>query len=1490
MGAKGIFVSSILSPMKTIIRILGSLLTGFFFLLDSSLTAQEISINQSFTSDTVIMPFGGVGPVYSVKFSGSVALHSDSSLVRVVLNDNNDNHYLIYEAYPMITDDTAFSVAGVCDETFFLDGIQPASVRIDIINSKLVFGSLNLDTGYIAHASELQAQAKWTNDSLKINMINHRIQEEEMFWRAGRNALLERSFADKERFFRKKYNISGYEFYTGGVFEFSFNRHRSPADPIVVSEFDWRSHHHANDETSPYWDGETYTNTEWRTGWITPIRNQYGCQSCTIFADVAAVEAYTNLYFNNNDPGEEHRHQLDIDLSELQVMRCCGTGDTGLTCGYQTTLDVGFLEMLLDGVYEDNCMASYYTVYGNQTTFNPPCPSCNNPEKEYIKVKYYNTASADSDAVIQKELIRHGPLACVIPDMDHAMLLVGYKTYNLGDVVYRGSGPGDPDIVIDEKCHFLNVPSWFFKDSYGGNAFNTFSLDHSQFDALYYPYDSIKRRKPIDILFSDEDGDGYYWWGVHRDANGLQVNPATFKNCPPGVTAADEDCDDWDVTVGPYNEDTTPGSGPLYSCKPNLCETRADEPLIINEQTPNSEKIWNTNCHVDQNIIIESTTLTIHAEVFFSPGAKIIVMPGGKLELKGTNQQFPARLSSGCGEMWGGIEVHGDTKAKQEIINGFDANHGLVSIENGIVENAICGVRIANQGINPDFFSTVTHDQYYPSGGILQAKLATFRNNQIGTNFYPYRNFDENDLPKADESYLAGCTFETTTTLLNQSTPDYLLKLNGVNGIRITGSTFRNGNFQPAPLGPDYPYRGRGIYCYNSDLYLHDTTGFDSKFQYLEYGIYSMHSGLNSAYVSLKNTTFTSNKYGAYFSGYSEINPVEIRNNVFSFTQNYTTSNPGDTKLYGLYLNNCSGYKVSLNTFNGSDFSGEGNLYGAIINNSGTNTNFIYKNVFNQLDFGLQSQNRNRGLAYLPDKLIGGTVVYPVESGLCFKCNDFFGCKNDIVVVADELNPPDGSGITKNQGTDQGSNSPMAAKEPAGNTFSSISDTSHKQDIDISNSVENIIYLHHHSHPVFRVIPDKDHINNSEKVTLQEHSSPYADYNSILSCPPAEYPGFDFSEMKCKVNEARIKIDSLSSLLWLFVDGGSTDDKNELVLNSTPDQSLELYQDLLGTSPYLSDTVLESAVAKEDVLPNAMITDVLVANPQAAKNEEILNALEERINPLSDSSWNEIIKGVDTVAARERLESQLADWIATKERCTNELLAICLADSNKARGRDSLISLLGTDPVLTSQYKLVNYYIDAQDFPAAESLLEQISAHYSLDEAGVETNQRYLSLLPLLEQLYNDTSGFTLPDSVQQVVLTGIAQNEVDFPGALARDILIFAGLTDYREPVLTNITLKSGKRYHKENKTTVSSSFLKIYPNPCRSYTTIEYDIKSTGNSSLKISLLNMENRILLTRQLMKTAGCLILPVKGWNPGIYFVKLELDGKCLEARRIVVFQ
>lgn len=69
---------------------------------------------------------------------------------------------------------------------------------------------------------------------------------------------------------------------------------------------------------------------------------------------------------------------------------------------------------------------------------------------------------------------------------------------------------------------------------------------------------------------------------------------------------------------------------------------------------------------------------------------------------------------------------------------------------------------------------------------------------------------------------------------------------------------------------------------------------------------------------------------------------------------------------------------------------------------------------------------------------------------------------------------------------------------------------------------------------------------------------------------------------------------------------------------------MEIRQELLDASPYLSDTVMISAAEKESVLPNSIITEVLIANPQSTKSDKVLDKLDERVEPPSGNQITKI--------------------------------------------------------------------------------------------------------------------------------------------------------------------------------------------------------------------------------------------------------------------------
>lgn len=931
--------------MKVIYFVFISLIIMLFIGLSTN--AQVIQINQTFSADTVFAPFSGSTPVYSLNMSGSVNLYSDSSLIRVILIDVYGNHHLVFESYPMITYGNAFDTLNACDETKYLDGIICDSLRIDIISAFLDLDSLILDTNYISGIKQLQAQAKWISDSLKIHVMNQRIAGEHMYWKAGRTSVVEMTFPEKERHFGSdKFYCEGFDYYKGGIFEFLSIRDSSKSSSAYVDRFDWRNRHGANNASSPYFNGSPspyYDGDTCGTGWLTEAKDQPSAV-CWAYAGVGAVEALINLFFNEHySESQPTYHHIDLNLSEWQVVAC-----NGRDCDPSTPIiSMGDPRMALNyfrdsSVVDEACMP--------QEDLDRKCgEQCNDPD-EIVSITKNDSIGIISDTTFTNEdwlkrcLITYGPLACSIKDYpsqgdNHVMTLVGFTSLYENDLVYLDSENPANNIVIEKDSPLIGTSSWFFKNSdgptWGNHGFFQIGFPYSRFLTEGYMNRKIfgdiirNGHTNAEIRCVDKDGDGYYWWGIHMDSTGNSVNPQ-LCNCPDSITNPDfEDCDDSDPDVGPYNLE--PADGPLYECLPD-CDVFSDDPYIINQ-----DDSIKRNLHFNRNVVVNpGATLKIkNCTVSFSGQAKLVVKQGGKLVIE------YATLTTKCpGVMWQGVEVWGYSGYTQ---NDPEHPQGKVEMVSGTIEKAKIGITTVNYEYVPD------GDTMFPmptfAGGIIQAENSDFINNIVAIEFYPYR------FPNT--SYFKNCSFESTSDFLEHKLPDYFLKMFGVDSVEIFSCSFintRNTNI-------DSCFKwGGGIFSYNSSVVVKKLNSQTEKckFQRLTRGIYALNSG-DTKSVTVEDAEFTENYRTVYLSGMGSVNATRIVLNDIK-----VPAPPANIEQYpyGLYLDYCTGYKVEANTFWST--TREDPTIGLIVNNSGPEDNIIYRNTFKKLYAGIIAQNRNR--------------------------------------------------------------------------------------------------------------------------------------------------------------------------------------------------------------------------------------------------------------------------------------------------------------------------------------------------------------------------------------------------------------------------------------------------------------------------------------------------------------------------------------------------
>lgn len=78
----------------------------------------------------------------------------------------------------------------------------------------------------------------------------------DMYWRAGQTTITHLSYQQKEDFFGKKFNLLGFDYYKGGVYESLKKLSNTKQTSEYINSFDWRNRHGANNPNSPYFDGD----------------------------------------------------------------------------------------------------------------------------------------------------------------------------------------------------------------------------------------------------------------------------------------------------------------------------------------------------------------------------------------------------------------------------------------------------------------------------------------------------------------------------------------------------------------------------------------------------------------------------------------------------------------------------------------------------------------------------------------------------------------------------------------------------------------------------------------------------------------------------------------------------------------------------------------------------------------------------------------------------------------------------------------------------------------------------------------------------------------------------------------------------------------------------------------------------------------------------------------------------------------------------------
>ncbi len=477
----------------------------------------RIVINKDVSGNIQLSPFKSDRSISGLTISCDITFNSDSSLVRIILVDEDYNEYLICEAYPLLNESNTFSLNDFAEETSYLLNIIPQMIEIEVVDASVFLKEITTrkEEKLITKAT---MDRSWQQNSEKIKRINENLKKKGGLWVAGETSVSKLTYKEKKELFGGRVpNLQGFEYYVGGIFvmpgaleseinvqDLSEQPSLSNASPFA-DEFSWRNRHGQD--------------------WVTSVKNQGWCGSCWAFGAIGATELLVNLYYNKH---------LDLNLSEQDLLSCsnsgnCSGGSGILALDYLTTA----------GAVDEDC----FSYWANDLPCYDKCPNPN----ECIKISGKNVFTNNPENELKKMLIS-GPICGRVNAWSHLMTLVGYKVIQRGDNIYVKDNTHDYWITVTDDNPIIGKTAWLFKNSWSsewgdsGYVYLVTSINGLDGSILALgPVISLKLNDS-DISCIDADNDGYYSWGIGPKP----------PHCPP---CPDEpDGDDSDPCLGPMDE------------------------------------------------------------------------------------------------------------------------------------------------------------------------------------------------------------------------------------------------------------------------------------------------------------------------------------------------------------------------------------------------------------------------------------------------------------------------------------------------------------------------------------------------------------------------------------------------------------------------------------------------------------------------------------------------------------------------------------------------------------------------------------------------------------------------------------------------------------------------------------------------------------------------------------------------------------------------
>jgi hypothetical protein len=682
-------------------------------------------------------------------------------------------------------------------------------------------------------------------------------------------------------------------------------------------------------------------------------------------------------------------------------------------------------------------------------------------------------------------------------------------------------------------------------------------------------------------------------------------------------------------------------------------------------------------------------------------------------------------------------------------------------------------------------------------GIIISTSGSAFLNCGIGVKFLPYKNIIGTS-EFGNKSFFSATTFQNDIHYPFAIAPVHAYLDNCI-GIRFISSNFTN-------LSSTYMLSlpSIGIKAMNANFTIIGGTSFSNFYHAID----AKKNQGNNTY-SIFNSTFTDNEVGIYNNG---VNNFIVQ----KCTLNIGGNLKGAAFHYGIRNWYGTGFIIEENQFLNSSILSTPKKIGILMTSTGTAGNEIYKNKFYDLTHANYATGQNRA------NFSCGNL-----QGLQWLCNENY---NNIGTDLFTLGHNSNSGVRLFQGT---------ASSPAENIFTTTAST-----INFNNSTLSPVNYYYHL-PITTF-----NSNNVIPVTITNTNT----CASHICAPPCNQQLLAINDVNQLYSDYNNAEDDYLNLLYSYnqlMDGGNTNLLLNQMQQNWSSDAIQLRDELLALSPFLSQQVLIDA-ANRNILPDAMMLMICLANPDATRGDDFLRFLQYNCpNTLPSFMINLIISSWSNGTVRTDMENLLAEnnqkMAFTSNKIINDLYQKNTLDVDSIDHLDTtnisnqICYWLNHSQTVEAKYDLVEYYYNRQQFTLAENTLLSIPTNFNLTEDQLTayndyTYFYYFKKSHLLSgQSLDELNEFDLQE------LISFATSRENFATALAQNTLCFyydiCRNDESIEASSNRIAQHENNSFSFNFESLINNNSVKVIPNPAIDFANFYYDLESlNGNAELGI------------------------------------------------------